>query len=65
MGRALLARWHVFTATTAESEAGASILEYALLGLLIAVVAAIAVQIVGDAASETFEEYVARVNGDI
>ena len=62
MGHTLLARWHVLTAATAESERGASIVEYALLGLLIAVAAAFALQLIGGATKGSYEEYLERVN---
>ena len=62
MAHKLLARWHMLTATTAGSEEGVSIVEYALLGILIAVVAAIAVQLLGTSASDSFERYTTEIN---
>jgi Flp pilus assembly pilin Flp len=62
MGRVLLARWHIVTAGLTESERGASLVEYALLGLLIAVAAAAALRLLGEATSGSFEEYTQRLN---
>jgi Flp pilus assembly pilin Flp len=51
----MLALWTKVTSWT-QSEKGASMVEYALLVVLIAIVALVAVQIAGEEVSETFSE---------
>lgn len=51
----MLALWTKVT-TWMKSEKGASMVEYALLVVLIAIVALVAVSIAGDEVSETFSE---------
>ncbi|MGH8870848.1 MAG: Flp family type IVb pilin [Acidimicrobiia bacterium] len=51
----MLALWTKVTSWMQE-EKGASMVEYALLVVLIAIVALVAVQIAGDEVSETFSE---------
>ena len=51
----MLALWTKVT-TWAKDEKGASMVEYALLVVLIAIVALVAVSIAGDEVSETFSE---------
>ena len=51
----MLALWTKVTSWV-KSEKGASMVEYALLVVLIAIIALIAVQFAGDQVSETFSE---------
>ncbi|HLF41897.1 MAG TPA: Flp family type IVb pilin [Acidimicrobiia bacterium] len=51
----MLALWTKVTSWI-QSEKGASMVEYALLVVLIAIVALVAVQIAGEEVSETFSE---------
>jgi pilus assembly protein Flp/PilA len=51
----MFALWTKFTGWMAE-EKGASMVEYALLVVLIAIVALVAVQIAGNEVSETFSD---------
>ncbi|HEY6635382.1 MAG TPA: Flp family type IVb pilin [Acidimicrobiia bacterium] len=51
----MLALWTKAT-TWLKEEKGASMVEYALLVVLIAIVALVAVSLAGDAVSETFSE---------
>lgn len=62
MGQVLLARWHVVTAGFTQSERGASLVEYALLGLLIAVAAAAALRLLGEVTNGSYEEYTRQLN---
>ena len=55
-----LATW--LRARFSDSERGASLVEYALLVALIAVVAIIAVRILGEEASETFSSTASEIN---
>ncbi len=51
----MLALWTKVTSWT-QSEKGASMVEYALLVVLIAIIALVAVSFAGDQVSETFSE---------
>ncbi len=57
----MLALWTKVTSWI-ESEKGASMVEYALLVVLIAIVALVAVQIAGREVSETFSEVSSGLN---
>ena len=51
----MLAFWNKVTAWLADEEKGASMVEYALLVVLIAIVALVAVSLAGEQVSSTFE----------
>lgn len=57
----MLALWTKAT-TWLKEEKGASMVEYALLVVLIAIVALVAVSLAGDAVSETFSEIGSALN---
>jgi pilus assembly protein Flp/PilA len=58
----MLALWTKVTSWI-QSEKGASMVEYALLVVLIAIVALVAVQIAGTEVSETFSEVASGLEG--
>ena len=58
----MLALWTKVT-TWMKDEKGASMVEYALLVVLIAIVALVAVQIAGTEVSETFSEVASGLEG--
>jgi pilus assembly protein Flp/PilA len=58
----MLALWNKVTSWI-QSEKGASMVEYALLVVLIAIVALVAVQIAGTEVSETFSEVASGLAG--
>ena len=57
----MLALWTKVTAWIAE-EKGASMVEYALLVVLIAIVAIVAVNVAGEEVSETFSDIASGLN---
>lgn len=57
----MLALWTKVTAWMASDE-GASMVEYALLVVLIAIVALVAVSVAGDEVSETFSDIASGLN---
>lgn len=58
----MLALWTKVT-TWVKDEKGASMVEYALLVVLIAIVALVAVSIAGEEVSETFSEVASGLDG--
>lgn len=56
-----LATW--MRARFADSERGASLVEYALLVALIAVIAIVAIRFLGESASETFDDVGSSIGG--
>lgn len=51
----MLALWTKLTAWATDEERGASMVEYALLVVLIAIIALVAVRLAGEAVSDTFQ----------
>jgi len=51
----MLALWTKLTAFLADEDRGASMVEYALLVVLIAIIAIVAIRLAGNQVSETFD----------
>ncbi len=57
MGRMLLARWQMRIASPTTDEAGSSMVEYAMMGVFLAIVAAVTVTLVGSDTGDRLTEY--------
>ena len=58
MGCRLLARWQMHVASPTTDEAGSSMVEYALMGVVLAIVGAVSATVIGSDTADRLGDYV-------